>query len=242
MDSALNMNTIPRDALLYNSPDYRGIGPVAVPVFLLTNLTAAEQAAYQAALVSDTELEFVHPLLRAWTEDYEGTPEDLFRLWREVEDFAFFVDREGVASTTILVAQPDDYTMLFSSEASQWARENLTAYLQTHKPEVDYQTAVDSGDGAYEGYLETLADDILGKRGLTYGRVPASAFRGIWANLDLANMDMSECVEYHGRDLANGGTVEMVVDGNWSAHTVMGKLWDMIQVDAEGENRTGGEI
>ncbi|KAK3674230.1 hypothetical protein LTR78_005699 [Recurvomyces mirabilis] len=118
MESALNMDTIPKDALLYNSPEYRGIGSVAVPVFLLTNLTAAEQEAYQAALVSDTELEFVHPLLRAWTEDYEGTPDDLFRLWRKADDFAFFIDREGAADATILVAAPDDYTMLFSPEAS----------------------------------------------------------------------------------------------------------------------------
>ena len=35
------------------------------------------------------------------------------------------------------------------------------------------------------------------RAGLAYARMPAWAFRSVWANLDISNMGMSELAEFH---------------------------------------------
>ena len=131
----------------------------------------------------------------------------MYWIWREtgggesIYHFYFFIHRVGVANTTIIAAQPDAYTVLFSPETSDWARNNLTSYLDHLDPLGSTSLQVDQGRRAYEDYMEELEEEILRGRGLTYGRVPASAFRDSCPNLDEGNMGFSELIEFHGEDV-----------------------------------------
>ena len=53
-------------------------------------------------------------------------------------------------------------------------------------------------------------------------------------------MDLSECIEHEGRDLDNGGKVEMVLDESWDVEVVMAKLWKMVQDEDLGTDSVGG--
>ncbi|KAK4556659.1 hypothetical protein LTR86_006230 [Recurvomyces mirabilis] len=231
-----------------NEKPASGIVPLTFPIHCLTNLTTAEKESYRSAITESGDVDWVFPEFMPWTGNDEGSLQDMYRIWRETGGeespyhFAFFIDRVGVAHTTIVAAQPCAYTMLFSPGASDWARENLTSYLSHVDPSGGSSQQVQQGRGAYEGYMEDLGDDILGKRGLTYGRVPASAFRSMWANLDIANMGFSELVEYNGRHMQDGGKVELLENDRFDAHAVMAKLWAMELKEREKERAKPDEV
>jgi len=208
-----------------------------VPIYCLTKLTDAEQATYQTAIEASDSLvdpHWVMPDFKAWTGDGDGNFKDMYRLWKETGGnescyhFAFFIDRKGVANKSIIIAQPDAYTMLYDEAASNWAQKNLKDYLD-RKGRLEGKIPRTAPSGTYEAFLEPMAEDILGKRGLTYGRVPASAFRGIWCNLDIANMGMDECVELE------GGTMEFVENPDFDVDGFMGKLEKVLQEEGQLE-------
>ncbi|KAK3678866.1 hypothetical protein LTR78_001319 [Recurvomyces mirabilis] len=225
-----------------------GITPLEVPIYCLTKLTTAEKETYRSAITRSGDFDRVFPKFKLWTRDDKGNLHDMYRIWRETGGeespchFALFIDRTGVANSTMLAAQPCAYTMLFSPEASDWARENLTSYLNHVDPSGNSSHQVEQEGGQYEGYMEDLVDDILGKRGLTYGRVPAGALRSMWANLDIANMDFLELVEYEGRDLQDGGKVELLEDPEFDTHAVMAKLWAIDLEEKAKERAKANEV
>ncbi|KAK5119903.1 hypothetical protein LTR85_007229 [Meristemomyces frigidus] len=210
---------------------------VTVPVYCLTALSDADKAAYQTAIDKSPDNDYLQPDFIPWPESREGTMEDMYRIWRAVGGdeshfhFAFFIDRESLANQSIIIAQPDAYTMLYSEAANDWARENLTAYLDRKSSSAGV-TSQSVPQGTYEGFLEPLDKDILGKRGLTYGRVPASSFRSIWCNLDIANMDLFELVG------SEGSAVQIVANGVWDMDVFMEKLGRVI----EEYKASGGDI
>ena len=77
--------------------------------------------------------------------------------------------------------------------------------------------------------MDLVEKDILGRKGLNYGRVPASGFRSVWANLDLGNMAVSELMEYLGRkDVPGDGKVEMMWHEVWDEKGVLEKLEEIV--------------
>ena len=203
------------------------IPDVFVPIYCLTKLTPEEKSSYTTAITNTwADISgYTLPDFNPWTEDHDGKMQDLYRIWNETGGhqynghFAFFIDRTAVANTSIIIAQPDVYTMVFNSDASHWLQSSLSSYYNrkglAYPGDIDPATAP---RGSYEYILETMLDDLLDNRGLTYGRVPASAFRSVQANLEIANMGMSELVEYH------GGRVEMIDNPGFDENAVMEKL------------------
>ena len=158
-------------------------------------MTEANKDAYRTAMtaVDKQDLYWIQPDFEACNTDYKDSTQDLYRAWQErgekesTHHFAFFIDRESLADKCLIIAEPDAYTMLFSESASKWVHTTLNSYLDRNA--LAYPRAYDrSGEsGVNEWYMEALHDDILGKRGVTYGRIPASAFRSVWANLDIGS-------------------------------------------------------
>ncbi|KAK5708609.1 hypothetical protein LTR17_020547 [Elasticomyces elasticus] len=209
----------------------RQISPETVPIYCLTKLSAEDESAYRNEIEKDQELAWVHPEFKHWEQGTNGTLDDMYRKWTEASAgspylFAFFIDHKSLANRSIIIAQPDAYTMLFSNDAQKWVHANFSAYIERRQLNADATLNVPGG--RYEGYLEDLVDDVLGKRGLTFGRVPAEAFRGIWCNLDIANMSMSELVEFH------KSNVETIDSPHWDQEACMEKLEGLIRKRAEG--------
>ncbi|KAK3640361.1 hypothetical protein LTR56_011959 [Elasticomyces elasticus] len=212
-------------------PIKRETPPEIVPIYCLTTLSAEDESAYRNEIEKDQELAWVHPDFRYWGQGTNGTLDDMYRMWTELSagspyHFAFFIDRESLTNRSIIIAQPDAYTMLFSNDAQKWVHANFSAYIERSQLSAD--TTLNVPSGRYEGYLEDLVDDVLGKRGLTFGRVAAEAFRGIWCNLDIANMSMSELVEFH------KSNVEAINSPQWDQEACMEKLEGLIRKRAEG--------
>ncbi|KAK5767535.1 hypothetical protein LTS12_002376 [Elasticomyces elasticus] len=210
----------------------REIPPQTVPIYCLTKLSSEDESAYRNEIEKDQELAWVQPEFKHWEQETNGTLDDMYHKWTETSadspcHFAFFIDHESLANHSIIIAQPDAYTMLFSNDAQKGVHANFSAYIERRQLGAD--TTLNVSDGRYEGYLEDLIDDVLGKRGLTFGRVPAEAFRGIWCNLDIANMDMSELVDFHKSNL------ESVENPQWDQEAFMEKLEGVIRKYAEAE-------
>ena len=187
-----------------------------VPVYGLTKLTKEEEdlilAALSTAVDEDDDMPWVKPKIVPWTGDIDGNMDDLYRLYRdmrdnadeETPDFFFFIDRQCLDEKKVIVAHPDHYTLLYAPRNT----EDLNEILKTHGskiPEVN------------EGIVDKVMEELL-ERALTYGRIPAHAFRGTWANLDLANMGLSEIVEFH-----EVGQVELYYNPDWNVKNFIEK-------------------
>ena len=219
-----------------HAPD-SNITPRHVPIYCLAKFSDAQVATFEESIMRSEEvvLAWVQPDFVPWLSDSDGDLSDTYRIWNETgagqqNHFAFFIDREGTANTSIIIAQPDAYTMLYSVAANAWANESFASYISDQTLPDSHSSL--SNPNIHEGYLELVCDDILGNRGLTYGRVPADAFRSVWANLNIANMGMCELVEYHGQ-----GKVEMVENKGWDQKAVMEKIKRLVRADEEREHR-----
>ena len=113
--------------------------------------------------------------------------------------------------------------MLYSNDALAWVNMLFTRHI-TDKAAVGDKSPSHIPE-VYEGALEHLDDDILGKRGLTYGRLPASEFRNVWRTLDIGNESMSELVEHFGRKEVPGeARVKMIETDEWDEKAFLEKL------------------
>jgi len=203
-----------------------------VPVYCLTKLTDEDIEAFRSDMMSDTEgLDWVKPDFQQWVRDQEGTLRDMYRIWRDTGDgsgyhTAFFIDHDCLSSRSVIVVDPDHETMISSDEASEWARASLSAYLN-RKAYPEGVDPWDVPDGNYEDYLEDMADDIVGKRGVAYGRIPATDFNTVWCNLDVANASLTELVS------SSGGEIKIQESEDWDEDAAMEKLHRIIREHTE---------
>lgn len=87
--------------------------------------------------------------------------------WTKYESFFFFIDRQNLQDNSIIVTHRDIYTLVYSDQAAADAAK-IVKDTQGHA--IDYE--IDDGlrDGGWKEFSQ---------RALTYGRVPASAFRSV---------------------------------------------------------------
>ncbi|KAK7409661.1 hypothetical protein QQX98_008176 [Neonectria punicea] len=184
-----------------------------VGLYCLTKFNAEQESAILDALSGD----LAEPFLIPWTDDKDGNLDDIYRLYKSVErspeggsgSFVFFLDRETLLDSSVIVAQLDMYTLVFSPEAAQ---------------EVDHLIKEHSSSlpGLDDVLAESLIDD-LSDRALTYGRVKAEDFQSTWANLDIANMDVGELVEL------SGYTLRRIPNPEWDAKGFLTKAESVYQ-------------
>ena len=184
------------------------IDDLFVPVYCLSKLSKGEEQHMETALQQDDDeinpLPWVKPRLVPWTQEHDGSIDDLYRLYRELRDdtdqerseFFFFLDRRCVEEKKVIIADPDQYTLLYANGNMQ----ELNDLIKKHDARVPEMN---------EAIVEKVVFELL-DRAMTYGRIPANAFRSTWANLDIGNMGMSEIVEMY------GGTVELYRNPDWN--------------------------
>lgn len=194
------------------------------------------------------KFQWIQPYFVPWSREdnhnrAEGDLDDMYHIWhRRTENLVgsdnsdsggwtwkFFIDQKAVQHTGIIIAQPDMGSRCYSEEACSWAFGLLDAERQKA---LEAKAASDLRDKnlslqemlryRIEPLLEALYlenDSLLGQRSLSYGRVPATALLSIWCNLDIANMDMSELVKYHGRatEVEGEGIVQEVYSKDWDS-------------------------
>ncbi|KAI1367974.1 hypothetical protein F5Y08DRAFT_297438 [Xylaria arbuscula] len=98
-----------------------------VSLYCLTKLSESEKASYQQKLVN----EYCDVELIEWTHDTDGDMDDMYRIWEENKrnddrgsyHFSFFLDRFGVKDISVIIAQPDVYTLCHTKEAWAWGQE-----------------------------------------------------------------------------------------------------------------------
>ncbi|KAH8166859.1 hypothetical protein CIB48_g1385 [Xylaria polymorpha] len=188
-----------------------------VPIYCLTKLSESEKATYQKALNRDEQEDYIKIEFVDLTQDIDGDMEDMYRIWTENNGresnyfFAFFVDRFGVNDTSVIIAQPDSYTLIYSDEAQAWAQELVNRQLITHGEEPNSILVYDATMEQAE-----VKQDALG-RALNYGRIHAGDMKLTWCNLNLANMNIGELVTMDRECMVAGGGV---------LHTLENKKWD----------------
>ena len=214
-----------------------------VPVYCLTKLSDFEKSSLERCITEEGDdinqtLDWVRPEFILWNDDEDGDLKTLYLKWCESgggsgHHFAFYLDREAVQNKSLIIAQPDDYTMLYARDAQDWANMLFTRYM-TDKYCLGDSRLPDIPEIS-DGEMELVDKDLLGGRGLNYGRVPAYGLRTVWANLDLSNMGMSELVNCLGRkDVPGEGKVEMIENEDWNEIAFLEKLE---RVAIEGQER-----
>jgi len=191
------------------------IETVIVPVYCLAIFTPSEEAILHARIAAESPaLPWVKPQFVPWASDTDGTEADMLRIHKQPRKDAenvwssacFFVDRQTLHDGSFVVTSPDGYALAFSEQAAADAQQ-LVRDLQWDS--IDYD--ID------EGYRDAAFDEFI-RRALTYGRIPASKFSSVWANLDIANMDVGELVEMH------GGSLKLIPDPGWDATLFLKKV------------------
>ncbi|KAK7422175.1 hypothetical protein QQZ08_009643 [Neonectria magnoliae] len=189
-------------------------GPLQrVGLYSLAKFNAEQESSILEALSGDLAEPFIIP----WTDDKDGNLDDIYRLYKSVEHspeggswtFVFFLDREALLDNSVIIAKLDMYTLVFSQETAQ---------------EVDHLIKEHSSSlpGLDDALAESLIDD-LSDRALTYGRVKAEDFQTTWANLDIANMDVGELVEF------SGYTLRRIPNPEWDAKGFLRKAESVYQ-------------
>ena len=177
--------------------------PMSVPIYCLTKSKPSEEESLTAKIVNEDnkDLHWVIPEFIPWSLDSDGTQTDMLRIhkqmWTPNMGFFFFVDKQSLQDNSIIVTARDVYTLVYSDEAAAYAQQ-LVKEVQRHS--IDYEIDEGLRDSAWKEFRQ---------RALTYGRVPASAFRTVWANLDIANMDQGELVGMY------GGSLKLIPDPEW---------------------------
>lgn len=192
-------------------------------IYLLTHLAEEERAAYlskiHGGMKSKGADDSIKPQLVDWPPKQEdGSVEggDLLRLYKQHEaaadpdgaaGFQYFADRESVDTDTVIHADRDDYTLIFSPETVR----EITRLAGEHG------ISISESGGEMDGIADALADDLL-RRGVMWGRIPISGLWSSWCNLYVANMGANEIIELF------GGSVGFLRDPEWDSGGFLEKM------------------
>ncbi|KAI0444683.1 hypothetical protein F4803DRAFT_238422 [Xylaria telfairii] len=203
-----------------------------VPIYCLTKLSESEKATYQKALNRDEQEDYIKIEFVDWTQDKDGDMENMHRIWTEnserenmgIHYFAFFVDRFGVNDTSVIIAQPDSYTLVYCDEAQAWAQELVNRQFIAHGEEPNSVLVIE----AMVGEEEPLKD--ARERALNYGRVYAGDMKLAWCNLNIANMGIGELVTMdRERPVAGGGVLHTLENKNWDTEAFGKRLYEAVK-------------
>lgn len=194
-----------------------------IKIYLLTHLAEEKHAAYLSKIHSGMKIkgadDSIKPQLVDWSPKQEdGSVEggDLLRLYKQHEEaagpdgdagFQYFADLQSVDTDTVIQADRDDYTLLFSPETVQ----EITRLAGEHG------FSISESGGEMERIADALADDLL-RRGVVWGRIPISGLWSSWCNLYVANMGANEIIELY------GGSIDLLRDPEWDSGGFLEKM------------------